>query len=166
MTVVLIGPPAAGKTRVGKRLARSLGETFIDTDAVIVAKYGPISGIFAERGEEAFRAIERDVVAEALALGGVVSFGGGAVLDPRTQADLAAAKVVLLTVSPEVIAARINDGKRPLVQSVESWRALVEKRMPLYESLADYRADTSRRPITTIVDEIAEWVQEQERTQA
>jgi shikimate kinase len=166
VTVVLIGPPAAGKTRVGKRLARRLGVTFIDTDAVIVARYGPISGIFAQQGESAFRAIERDVVAEALQLGGVVSFGGGAVLDPRTQADLGDAHVVLLTVSPEAVAARITDGKRPLVQDIDSWRELAEKRLPLYESLADYRADTSRRPITTIVDEIAAWFQEQEHTEA
>ncbi|NNC10597.1 shikimate kinase [Planctomonas sp. JC2975] len=166
MTIVLIGPPAAGKTRVGKRLARRLGVPFIDTDAVIVAKHGPISGIFAERGEQEFRAIERTVVSEALALGGVVSFGGGAVLDPRTQEDLRTTHVVLLTVTPEAAAARITDGKRPLVQGIESWRELVGKRLPLYESLADYTADTSHRPMTTIVEEIAQWCEEQEQAEA
>ncbi|MHA7986556.1 shikimate kinase [Rathayibacter sp. CAU 1779] len=166
MTVVLIGPPAAGKTRVGKRLARRLGVSFIDTDAVIVAKHGPISGIFADHGESEFRAIERTVVSEALSLGGVISFGGGAVLDPRTQDDLHDVPVVLLTVTPEAAAARITDGKRPLVQGIESWRELVGKRLPLYESLADYTADTSHRPMSTVVEEIAEWYEEQERPEA
>lgn len=166
MKVVLIGPPAAGKSRVGKRLARRLGVPFIDTDAVIVAAHGPISAIFAEQGEEAFRAIERRVVVEALALGGVISFGGGAVLDPRTREDLRDVPVVLLTVTAEAAAVRINDGKRPLVQGIESWRRLVEKRLPLYRSLADFSADTSRRPIATIVEEIATWCEEQERTRA
>lgn len=162
MTLVLIGPPAAGKTRLGKRLARRLGMTFTDTDAVIVAANGPIAQIFARDGEAAFRALERDAVESAIAAGGVVSLGGGAVLDPRTQHDVKRGKVVLLTVSPEAVASRIDDGKRPLVQGVESWRALVEKRMPLYESLADYRADTSRRPISVIAEEIAAWYEEQE----
>ena len=166
MTVVLIGPPAAGKSRVGRRLARRLDLPFTDTDAVIVRDHGPISQIFAVQGEPAFRALEREAVVTALATHGIVSVGGGAVLDPRTQADLKHARVVLLTVSPEAVAARIDDGKRPLVQGIESWLQLVAKRMPLYESLADYRADTSRRPISTIVEEIAEWLQQQEEEDA
>jgi shikimate kinase len=99
-------------------------------------------------------------------VGGVVAIGGGAVLDPRTQADLKRNLVVLLTVSAEAAAARIDDGKRPLVQGIESWRALVAKRTPLYESLADFREDTSRRPISTIVEEIAEWCERAERNHA
>jgi len=166
VTVVLIGPPAAGKSRVGRKLARRLELPFIDTDSAIVHEHGPIAEIFAERGEQAFRALEREAVVRALASGGVVAFGGGAVLDPRTQADLERVRVVLLTVSPEAAAARIDDGKRPLVQGIESWRALVTTRMPLYESLADFRADTSRRPISTIVEEIAEWCEQTERKDA
>lgn len=166
MTIVLIGPPAAGKSRVGRRLARRLGVTFCDTDSAIVREHGPIAQIFAEQGEQAFRTMERDAVVHALSAGGVVAFGGGAVLDPRTQKDLERTRVVLLTVSLEAVAARINDGKRPLVRGIESWHELVAKRMPLYESLADYRADTSRRPMTAIVEEIADWFQEQERKDA
>jgi shikimate kinase len=160
VTIVLIGPPAAGKTRLGKRLARRLGLRFVDTDAVVVAEHGAIAQIFAEHGEPYFRALERAAVAEAVARPGVVSLGGGAVLDPDTQADLAAARVVLLTVRPEAIAARISNGKRPLVTDLESWKRLVEARTPLYESLADYTADTSSRPIDALVEEIARWVEE------
>ncbi|GAB3387897.1 shikimate kinase [Humibacter soli] len=166
MTIVLIGPPASGKSRVGRRLARRLGATFTDTDSAIVAEYGPISEIFAREGEPYFRVIEREAVVRALEGGGVISVGGGAVLDPETQKDLANARVVLLTVSPDAVAARIDDGKRPLVSGLESWQALVESRMPLYVSLADYRADTSRRPISIIVEEIAAWWEHQEEQNA
>lgn len=166
MTVVLIGPPAAGKSRIGRKLARRLEVPFTDTDSDIVREHGPIAEIFAEHGEQAFRKLEREAVVRALSTGGVVAFGGGAVLDPRTQADLKRNLVVLLTVSAEAAAARIDDGKRPLVQGIESWRALVAKRTPLYESLADFREDTSRRPISTIVEEIAEWCERAERNHA
>ncbi|MFF1572164.1 shikimate kinase [Leifsonia sp. NPDC058292] len=158
VTIVLIGPPAAGKTRVGKRLAKRLGLPFVDTDAVVVSQHGPIPAIFAELGEPHFRRLERAAVAEALTGPGVVSVGGGAVLDPDTQSDLAGASVVLLTVRPEAIAARIANSKRPLVSDLESWKRLVAQRADLYSSLADYTADTSSRPIETIVEEIAHWI--------
>ncbi|WP_085367750.1 shikimate kinase [Leifsonia sp. NCR5] len=163
MTIVLIGPPAAGKSRIGKRLAARLKVPFVDTDSLIVAEHGPISAIFAEHGEPHFRALERAIVARALGEHGVVSLGGGAVIDQGTQADLADARVVLLTVSPEAIAARIGNGKRPLVTDVESWKRLVAARTDIYTALADYTADTSTRPIDTIVEEIAAWVEEGQR---
>ncbi|WP_348787934.1 shikimate kinase [Leifsonia sp. NPDC080035] len=160
MTIVLIGPPAAGKTRIGKRLAKRLGLPFVDTDAVVVSQHGPIPGIFAEHGEPYFRRLERAAVAEAVAEPGVVSLGGGAILDADTRADLAETRVVLITVQPEAIAKRIANSKRPLVTDIESWKRLVSERRGLYESLADYTADTSSRPIETIVEEIARWAEE------
>lgn len=162
-TIVLIGPPAAGKTRVGKRLAKRLGLPFVDSDAVIVERHGAIPAIFAEHGEPHFRALERAVVAEAVRRGGVVSLGGGAIVDADTRADLAETRVVLLTVRPEAIASRITGGKRPLVPDVESWKRLVAARQPLYDALADYTADTSSRPMDTIVEEIARWAEEDAR---
>ncbi len=162
VTVVLIGPPAAGKSRVGRRLAKRLGLPFVDTDAIVVAQHGPIPAIFAEHGEPHFRALERAAVAEAVGEPGVVSLGGGAILDPDTRADLTGKRVVLLTVRPEAIAKRIANSKRPLVTDLESWKRLVAARSELYHSLADYTADTSRRPIDTIVEEIARWVEEGE----
>jgi shikimate kinase len=159
VTIVLIGPPAAGKTRIGKRLAKRLALPFVDTDGVVVSQHGAIAVIFAEHGEPHFRALEREAVAEALSEPGVVSVGGGAVLHPDTQADLQKASVVLLTVKPEAIAARIANAKRPLVTDIESWKRLVAQRADLYASLADYTADTSSRPIDTIVEEIARWIE-------
>jgi shikimate kinase len=161
--IALIGPPAAGKSRVGKRLAKLLDLPFVDTDAVVVAQHGPISEIFATHGEPYFRELERAAVAEALRHPGIVSLGGGAVLDTDTQADLQAARVVLLTVRPEAIAKRITNGKRPLITDLESWKRLVASRSELYAALADYTADTSTRPIDTIVAEIAAWAQQTQK---
>lgn len=163
--VVLIGPPGAGKSRIGRKVATSLGSEFIDTDARIVHDHGPIADIFGSRGEPAFRAIERDVVAEALNSDAVVSLGGGAVMDPQTSELLRGHRVVLLTVSAEAVARRIGGSKRPLLADgsaddrLSAWQDLVAARRETYESLATRTWDTSSRPITTIADEIAHWVQ-------
>lgn len=158
--VVLIGPPGAGKTRLGKRVARILGVPFVDTDRRIVAGHGPIAEIFAQFGEPHFRAIERGIVAKALTEPAVVSLGGGAILDRDTQADLAGQRVALVTVSADAVALRIAGGKRPLVSGVEDWSALVEARRATYERLASRSWDTSNRPLDGIALEIADWAKE------
>jgi len=159
--IVLIGAPGAGKTRMGKRLAKLLDVPFIDTDKTIVAEHGSISELFATHGEAHFRALERDHVARALSTGAVVALGGGAVLDPSSRAALASHRVVLLTVSPEAVAARISNDKRPLLANgIDSWVALAEARRPIYESLARKTFDTSHRPLDKIAGEIVAWITE------
>ena len=159
--LVFIGPSGAGKSRVGKRVARLLGVPFADTDKMIVAEHGSIAAIFAEQGEPRFREFEREAVVHGLSLPGVLSLGGGAVLDAATQADLAPLRVVLLTVSPEAVARRLRGSKRPLVQNgVADWIALNEPRAPIYASLADLTIDTSHRPDEAIAQEVAQWAQQ------
>jgi shikimate kinase len=158
VTLVLIGPPAAGKSRVGKALARRLEIPYIDTDSVIVREHGAIAEIFAEHGEPHFRALERAAVSKALREHAVVSLGGGAVLDPDTQRDLEDKLVVLLTVRADAVTARIGGGKRPLVSDIDSWQRLADARADLYASLASFTTDTSHRAVDSIVDEIADWV--------
>jgi shikimate kinase len=160
VAIVLIGPPAAGKTSVGRKLAKRLGVEFLDTDRIIVAEHGPIADIFRDHGEAHFRALERTTVADALRRDAVVSLGGGAVLHPDTRSDLAGARVVLLTVSREAVESRIGGSKRPLVQGIDTWQALVDARAELYASLASVTFDTSDRPISQIVTEIADWAGE------
>jgi len=161
--LVIIGPPGAGKTKVGKRVARRLGVPFTDTDKKIVAEHGPIAEIFAEHGEPRFRAIEREHVERALAGEGVVSLGGGAVLDPRTQADLHERLVALITVSAEAVGERLQGEKRPLLASggVAAWKALLEQRRPLYEALARRSFDSSSRPMDAVADEVVAWLREE-----
>ena len=156
--LVLIGPPAAGKTRLGKRIARILGASFIDTDRRIVARHGPIAQIFSEYGEKYYRALERSEVTKALGERAVVALGGGAIIDPLTQADLVAHRVALITVSPDAVAARILDSKRPLVSGIDTWSELVASRREIYERLATCTWDTSHRPIDEIAAEIADWI--------
>lgn len=155
-TAVLIGPPAAGKSRIGKSVARDLGLPFIDTDARIVAKHGAIPDIFATVGEKQFRQWERDEVVAALTEDGIVSVGGGAIENADTQVDLARHTVVLITVSADAVADRIDNEKRPLLSGIESWKDLVERRMPIYERLADVTVDTSVGPMDVHASRLTE----------
>lgn len=148
---VLVGPPGAGKTTVGRVLARRLGVSFTDVDALIVERIGkPIAEMFTEDGEDAFRALEREVVAEALAAtDGVLALGGGAVLAASTRERLRGHRVVLLWVG-------LADGlrrtgmsvARPLLAGVNpraTFKALLDARAPLYREVATVEVDTSRR---------------------
>lgn len=160
--LVLIGPMGAGKTSIGRRVARALHRPFFDTDIAVVRAHGPIAQIFAEQGEPRFRALEREAVVRGLATGGVVSLGGGAVMDEATRADLAAHRVILLTVEPRVVAGRIRDTARPLLQDGDAlarWEQIMSARRPLFDEVADATFDTSRGPLQAVVDAIVEWAE-------
>ncbi|HWT32947.1 MAG TPA: shikimate kinase [Microbacterium sp.] len=165
--LVLVGPMGAGKTSVGRRVARTMGLRFTDTDKVVVRDHGPIPELFVSLGEPAFRALERAAVRETLAKGGVVALGGGAVLDAATRAELAGHRVVLLTVSPRVVASRIAGTDRPLLSGEEDpvarWQRILAERMPLYEQVADVTFDTSSGPLSDIVTAIVAWARRTER---
>lgn len=116
--VVLIGPPGAGKSTVGKLVAKRLALSLRDTDADIEAAAGrPIAEIFVDEGEPAFRALERQAVAEALSThAGVLALGGGAILDPDTRALLAGHTVVFLDVGLAQASRRVGFNRdRPLL---------------------------------------------------
>ncbi|MFI8594291.1 shikimate kinase [Microbacterium sp. NPDC078428] len=160
--LVLVGPMGSGKTSVGKRVARALGWSFTDTDALVVRENGPLPQLFATHGEAHFRALERDAVSRALAGGGVVSLGGGAVLDARTRSDLAAHRVALLTVDPHVVASRLGGAGRPLLDGEDPlvrWERILAERRPLYEEVADATFDTSSGPLSRVVEAIVTWAQ-------
>jgi shikimate kinase len=157
VTIALIGPMGAGKSSIGRRLAKALDLPFTDTDTEIARRHGPIPELFAVGGEAGFRGLEREIVAEALAGDGVVALGGGAVLSAETRGDLERCTVVLLTVSEEAVAERLAGSRRPLLtDGIESWRRIRDERAALYAALADVTVDTSRRPITTLAEELAE----------
>ncbi len=158
---VLIGPPGSGKSTVGRLLARRLGTGFLDTDARIEQAAGkPVSEIFIEDGEEAFRALERDAVASALSgYRGVVAVGGGAVMDPGTRRLLDGLPVVYLETGFAELAGRVGLSQaRPLLlgNPRARLRALLEQRLPVYAALARLTVTTDgRRP-----DEIAAEIQD------
>lgn len=158
--LVLIGPMGAGKTSIGRRVAKALGVGFYDSDIAVVRAHGPIADIFAEQGEQRFREWERDAVLEGLTRGGVVALGGGAVLDPVTREALADHHVVLLTVEPAVVASRIRDTTRPLLQAEDGmtrWSEILQSRLPVYEELADATFDTSTGPLNLVTEAIVRW---------
>lgn len=161
-TLVLVGPPGAGKTTVGQVLARRLDVAFTDVDTVIVERAGkPIADVFLQDGEDTFRALEREVVAEALvATDGVLALGGGSVLAAQTRERLRGHRVVHLVVG-------LADGlrrtgmstARPLLAGVNpraTFRALLDARAPLYREVATFEVDTNRRSANQVARAVLE----------
>jgi shikimate kinase len=157
--IVLVGPPGAGKSTVGRAVAERLGVAFRDTDADVEAAAGkPISDIFVEDGEARFRDLERDAVRTALAEhGGVLSLGGGAVLSDATRALLRGHVVVFLAVDLSGAASRVGLGQgRPLIglNPRAQLRELLHQRLPLYRQVATHTVDTSGAPVEAVVERV------------
>jgi shikimate kinase len=146
--VVLVGPPGAGKTTVGQLLAARWGVAFADTDDLVEARAGrSVADIFTGDGEPAFRALERDAVAEALAShAGVLALGGGAVQTDATREALAGHPVVLLTVGLAAGVRRTGlSTARPLLAGVNpraTFAALLAERLPAYRAVAVHEVAT------------------------
>ncbi|WP_306368899.1 shikimate kinase [Nocardiopsis sp. CC223A] len=156
---VLIGSPGSGKSTVGEALARRLGADLLCTDTEIEKRAGkPVGDIFLEEGEEYFRALEREVVAEGLrSWEGVIAVGGGAVLDEDTRRDLADHHVVYLQVDFAEAAKRVGmDTARPLLvgNPRARLRKLLDERLPVYESLATVTVPTTGFHPEEVVDAI------------
>jgi shikimate kinase len=157
---VLIGPPGAGKSTVGPLLARRLAVGFLDTDDAIEAAAGkPVADIFIEDGEDAFRALERDAVAAALAgHDGVLGLGGGAVMQPAARELLAGQPVVYLETGFAEAARRVGmDHPRPLLRMNPraQLRALLDERLPVYRALATITVSTDGKDPAEIAAQIA-----------
>lgn len=158
---VLIGTMGAGKTTVGRILAERLDVGFLDSDELIEERAGKsVQDIFVEDGEAAFRSMERDAVAWALEHhDGVLSLGGGAVLDPATQALLASHQVVFLRVGLADAVKRVGLGVgRPLLLGNIRSRVkqLLDERTPVYQGLARVSVDTdARTPADVVTDVLA-----------
>jgi shikimate kinase len=160
MTIcVLIGIPGAGKTTIGRELAKKLDADFIDTDREIEAKAGKtVADIFIEDGESEFRSIEKVVVLASLKNSkGVVSLGGGSVIEAEVRDELKHHQTYWLQTSINSALKRTSaNTNRPLL--LESPRAtlirLLEQRTGFYESVAKKVIDTDNRNVKSIVDEI------------
>jgi len=161
-SVFLIGPMGAGKTTIGKLLARSLGREFIDSDQEIEARCGAdIPWIFDVEGEPGFRLREQRVIDELSQRRGIVlATGGGAVLSPDNRRCLQSRGIVVYlaaTVAQQLERTR-KDQKRPLLKNLanpkQKLSELMEVRDPLYREIADHIVLTGRRSPRSVCDEI------------
>lgn len=164
--VVLIGPPGSGKTTVGRALAALMGVELRDTDEAIETQQGQsISDIFMGDGEPSFREREQaEVVSSLSSHTGVLSLGGGAVMDPSTQAALAGHTVVFLEVAIADAAKRVGfDRSRPLMalNPRAQWTRLMDARRPIYQRLATFSVQTAGRTPDDIAAEIVERLETQ-----
>ena len=156
---VVVGPPGAGKTTVGRAVADLLGVPFADSDVLIEATAGkPIPEIFFDDGEPAFRALEVEAIAGALAsFHGVLALGGGAILDEGTRAKLADHTVVFLSVELTDAVKRVGLGAgRPLlsINPRATLKYLMEQRRPLYTAVASHVVATGGRTPQQIAAEV------------
>jgi shikimate kinase len=152
--VVLIGPPGAGKSTIGKALAKEIATEFIDSDSEIERITGKkISDIFVEEGEAVFRKTEVEVVTALLAgFEGVIALGGGAPINTQIQEALTGVEypVIFIDVSISQAANRIGFNKdRPLllINPRQQWMNLMSERRPIYEKLASQTVNSdSQKP--------------------
>ena len=163
--IVLIGLPGSGKTVAGRIVAERLQAGFVDVDAIIERREGrPIAMIFAEKGEAAFRDMERKEMETALASEpAVLAPGGGWAAQPGAlDAAKAHALVIYLRARPETAAQRAApEGTRPLLlggDPVVRMRQLQQEREPYYRS-AHAQVDTERKSPAQVASEVVRLAQ-------
>ena len=166
--VVIVGMPASGKSTVGSQVAEALGVPFHDADDVIEARTGKlIREIFSDDGEDAFRAIEEQVVLELLASDEcVVSLGGGSVLSPTIRSALKGLPVVWLEVGVPTATRRagLNQLRPLLLGDVRArMETLLDERRHLYEEVAAIRLSTDRAAAHELADQIVAALKEPEQ---
>lgn len=166
--IYLIGPMAAGKSTIGKLLARELARPFYDSDQEIEAQTGvSVAWIFDVEGEEGFNKREETMVEELTQIKQIVlATGGGTILSPKCRKLLqSTGYIVYLSVSlEEQVNRTLRDKHRPLIQTKDRKAALEKlyaQREPLYREMANWSCQTDSGPGTKIVQEIYEHLKTQ-----
>jgi len=169
--IFFVGLMGAGKTTVGRMLAKSLKKTFYDTDLEIEKRTGvKIPTIFEMEGEQGFRKRESAMLDELSALSNVVlATGGGAVLNSANRHLLKQRGVVIyLRADIQDLYQRTrHDRNRPLLQTADpqaKLKQLYEQRDPLYKEIADFTVDTGNQPVSNIVSKIQSLIDKKHNT--
>ena len=153
--IVLIGPPGAGKSSVGRALSKELSMPFVDSDSEIEKVAGKtISEIFVDDGEQVFRKTEVEIVGKLLTdFTGVIALGGGAPITLETQQKLESSDfpIIFIDVSISQAANRVGFNKdRPLllINPRQQWLNLMNDRRPIYERLAsEIVSSDNKKPV-------------------
>jgi len=164
--IYFVGPLGAGKSTIGREVARLLDKDFYDTDRVIEERTGVnISWIFDIEGEDSFREREKNVVEELSQLSNVViSTGGGTILVPESRQYLSDSGIVILLktdIDQQIERTRRNQYNRPLLRGddmEDKIQTFNVERMPLYESIADASFTTDIRRTKVVTDEILQFL--------
>lgn len=164
--IILIGAMGAGKSTVGKRLAKKLSLDFYDSDQEIVNHTGvDISTIFEYEGESGFRKREEKIINDLCKLENIVlATGGGAILSSKTrELIINNGQVFYLKASIETILNRAkNENSRPLLKTANKRKTiteLVKQRTPLYESVAHHTINTDRHTVNWSAEQIIKIIQ-------
>jgi shikimate kinase len=159
--IFLVGPMGAGKSAVGRQLARALRLSFVDSDDEIESRTGvDVPFIFEKEGEEGFRKREAAAIDDLTQMDGIVlATGGGAVMRKENRNHLGARGfVVYLYTSVDQQLLRTARGReRPLLERGDRRKILTDLlavRDPLYREIADLVVDTDRRKVRSVTDEI------------
>lgn len=167
----LVGLMGAGKTTVGRALARKAEKTFYDSDLEIEARTGVrVATIFDIEGEQRFRDREASVIADLVKLDDIVlATGGGAVLRPENRKRLMEhGTVIYLRANIDDLLARTQfDRNRPLLQTADpraKLAALFEQRDPLYREIADLIVDTTQQNVNMLVNQLEQQLLARNRT--
>lgn len=145
LNIILIGMPASGKSTIARAVCQITGQNLIDTDELIVEKYGNISEIFKNKGEEYFRNAETQIIKEvAKQTGVVISTGGGAVLKKENVNSLKQNGLFYFLDRP--LNELLPTDDRPLANDVNKIKKLYNERIDLYKSLADITVKVTNDP--------------------
>ncbi len=161
--IILVGLMGAGKSTIGRNIARSLDKEFYDSDRVIEERTGvDIATIFEIEGEQGFRDREEQVIAELCEQDDIVlATGGGSILREINRKNMSKrGHVVYLRTSAELLYSRIrHDKKRPLMQTnnpLDTLKKLLDDREPYYLEVADTVVMTGKQKVTTLVRRVEE----------
>lgn len=163
--IFLIGPMGAGKTSVGRYLAKQLNKDFYDTDEEIEKKTGvSLSWLFDLEGIEGYRLREKQIIEALSSLTNIVLSTGGGCVESAEVRDILRQRgsVIYMEVSLETQLNRLKrDKKRPLLQGENPQEVLIklwEEREPFYEEIADFTVITDNRSVKDVCDDILSWL--------
>ncbi len=163
---MFVGPMAAGKTSLGRKVAKDLGIPFVDTDAVFVRAHGVITEFFVTHGESEFRRLEAEIIAAELTQPGprIVALGGGAVLTESTRRVLATHPVVLLMTTQTAVMRTANIARRPLLRDdPDAWDRILAERKHLYNEVSNVTFRTDRTSKEQLARKVVGWMRGQGR---